>query len=133
MWNVPGLVSRHADDAPVGRPYLSKLISCSASSWLQRSDTKRVSVRSCTSVTSALMSWTLNVTPLYVTGFFGSGSRIAAGDHAWQMPHHVGMQRPDVWPGRFAHASPRLALHCVSVVHDVRVDCASMPWLRDTA
>src|SRR5690349_6623409 len=128
-WNVPGFVSRHVvgEPPPFGRPYLSNEIACSLSSALQRSETKRDSVRSCTSVTSALMSFTLNSTPLYVTAFFGSGSRIAAGDHAWQMPHHVGMQRPLVAPARLLHASPSEELHCESVVHAVRVLCASMP------
>ena len=117
-WNVPGFVSRQLFDAPpFGRPYLSKLIALSAAIESQRNDTKRVSVRSCTSVSSALMSCTLNSTPLYVTAFFGSGSKIAAGAHAWQMPHHVGMQRPEVCPSRFAHCSPSELLHSLVCVH----------------
>src|SRR5688500_3232261 len=78
------------------------------------------------------MSWILNSTPLCVTAFFGSGKRIAAGAHAWQMPHQVGMQRPLVWPSRIAHDSPIWLLHWLSVVHAVRSDWASMPWYCET-
>src|SRR5688572_799773 len=104
-----------------------------SASVLQRSETNFVLVLLCTSVTSALMSWTLNVTPLWVTGNFGSGTRIAAGAHAWQMPHQVGMQRPLFWPTRFAHFSPIFGSHSLSSVHALRDDCASMPCAVDTA
>src|SRR5688500_12151796 len=110
-WKVPGFVSRHSPLLLFGRPYLSNVISFSLASASQRSDTNFVCVRSKTSVSSALMSWTLSSTLLYVTAFFGSGSRIAAGAHAWQIPHHVGMQRPLLWPSRLLHASPSWLLH----------------------
>jgi len=112
---------------------LSKLIALDSASALQRSDTNLLLVLLYASVTSALMSWTLKVTPLRVTGYLGSGMRIAAGAQAWQMPHHVGMQKPAVWPPRIAQTSPILLSHCALVVHAVRERLFSMPWFRETA
>ena len=81
-----------------------------------------------------MMSLTLNVTPFLVTGFLGSGSRIAAGTHAWQMPHQVGMQRPFAAPGRLAHSEPSLrSSHSVVAVHSLREVWESMPFERETA
>src|SRR5262245_24331590 len=98
-------------------------------SLLQRSETNFEEVLLCTRVTSALMSITLNVTPFLVTGFLASGSRIEAGDHAWQMPHQVGMQRPLVAPSRLAQVEASFrSVHSLDSVHSLRLVCASIPW-----
>src|SRR5262249_20095748 len=99
------------------------------SSLLQRSDTNFEEVLLCTSSTSALMSWTLKVTPFLVTGCLGSGMRIDAGDQAWQMPHQVGMQRPLSALPRLAHSEPSLrSLHSLESLHSLRSERESMPW-----
>src|SRR5687768_14597009 len=78
------------------------------------------------------MSCTLNVTPFLVTGLTGSGSSIEAGAHAWQIPHHVGMQRPLVSPRRMAHASPDFSSHSLVTVHSLRVLYLAMPCASET-
>ena len=55
---------------------------------------------------SALRSLTLNSTPLWVTDLRGSGSRIAAGAQASQMPNQVSLQRPVFSPRRLAQTEP---------------------------
>src|SRR5262245_17408254 len=103
------------------------------SSALQRSETNfEVRPASCARLTSALMSLTLNVMPFWVTACFGSGSRIAAGVHAWQIPNQVWMHLPVAAAVRLAHASPWAVLHWLSVVQLVPV-WLSMPYCDDTA
>jgi hypothetical protein len=85
------------------------------------------SASSCTSETSALRSWTLKVTPFFTTACRGSGTRIAAGAHPWQMPNHVAEQRPAEAPARSAQISPAGASHSAFSAHAFALVSESMP------
>src|SRR5947207_5969416 len=98
----------------------------------QRSETNLLVLESNESDASALRSFTLKVTPFFTTACFGSAKRMEAGVHPWQMPHHVGMQRPDVCPARLAQISPSADEHWLLAVQAFAEVTDSMPWFFET-
>src|SRR5438132_1218250 len=98
----------------------------------QRSETNLLVLESNESEASALRSLTLKVTPFFTTACFGSGKRIDAGVQPWQMPHQVGMQRPEVCPVRLAQISPCDESHALLSVQVFAQVTESMPWFFET-
>src|SRR5512139_2340906 len=83
---------------------------------LQRPPSMTAEVESYEFWISALTSPTSNLTPLTVTACCGSGTVSEAGDHAWQVPHHVAMPSTSPFePRSSVTPSPSLSMpSCMS-------------------